>query len=266
MRKKIFIIAGFIGLVILALATGSSEKIIEENIEIVEVKRDIFTYDYKTFGIVDSKSHYLFFNGYIKTIYKKMTEGVKKNDRLISYVNEHGSSKDLLSDIDGFIYRIENNCITIKDLDYFIVVELAYEKYILLKENDSCFIVVNGNSFSAAVIEKVRYDNQDDKYKVIIKTDYKELIFSQHVNVIFYLQQKEGLTVDKRALNHDSEGYYLIDEKFKDELKSLQKYRIDIEVIMSNDKLALISAIGLENRKVCILSDYLKEFLGDQIR
>ena len=144
-----------------------------------------------------------------------------------------------------------------------MVVELAYEKYSLLKEDDICFIGTNDNYYQAKVVEKVKYDNQDNKYKVIIKTDYEELIFSQHVNVTFHLQKKEGLTVDKRAIYHDKEGYYLIDEKFKDELNNIEKYRIAIELIMSNDDSALISAIGLENKKVCILSDYLKEFLSD---
>jgi hypothetical protein len=266
LNKKIIIIAGLIGLVILIFTAGSDERLIENNIELVEVKRSTFIYDYKTFGIVDSKSHYLFFNGYIKNIYKTTGDEIKKKDKILSYVNEYGNNRDLLSEVDGFIYQVENNCITIKDLDYFVIVELTYEKYSLIKENDTCFIGINDNYYQAKVIEKVKYDNQDNRYRIIIKTDYDELIFSQHVNVSFHLQQKEGLTVDKRAINQDSDGYYLIDEMFKDELNNLEKYRIPIKVLMSNEDVALISATGLENKKVCILSESLKEFLSDQIR
>ncbi len=263
LNKKVFIFIGFIGLIILILITFSGNNLIEKNIETVEVKKANFIYDYKTYGIVDSKSHYFFFNGYIKSIYKEIGTEVKKKEKVISYINEYGNSKDLLSEIDGFIYQIENNQIIIKDLDYFVVVELTFEKYNLLNENDRCFIGINNNYYEASVIEKVKYNNQNDKYKVIIKTDYEDLIFSQHVNVTFHLQQKEGLTVDKRALNYDKEGYYLIDEKYLEELNNLENYRIKVAVIMCNNDTALISAIGIENKKVCIISDYLKEFLSD---
>ncbi len=263
LNRKILVAGGLIGLIILFLTAGSSEKLLENNIEIVEVKRDTFIYDYKTFGIVDSKSHYCFFNGYIKNIYKKTGDEVNRKEKVLSYINEYGKVKDLSSEIDGFIYRIENNCITIKDLDYFVVVELNYEKYSLIKENDICFIGINDNYYQAEVIEKVKYDNQDNKYKVIIKTEFADLIFSQHVNVTFHLQKKDGLIVDRRAINYDNDGYYLIDENFKKELNNIEKYKINIEVIMSNDDVALISAIGLENRKVCIISNFLKEFLSD---
>ena len=263
LNKKVIIIVGFIGLILLMLITSNSNILIEKNIETVEVKRGNFIYDYKTYGIVNSKNHHFFFNGYIKNVYKNIGEEVKEKEKVISYINEYGKSKDLLSEVDGFVYQIENNCVTIKDLDYFVVVELIYEKFVLIKEDDICFIGINNNYYEAIVIEKVKYDNQDNKYKVIIKTNYDDLIFSQHVNVTFHLQQKEGLIVDKRALNYDSDGYYLIDETFKEELKNLEKYRINVDVIMSNDNVALISAIGIENRKVCIISNYLKEFLRD---
>jgi hypothetical protein len=266
LNRKIIIVAGLIGLIILIITYGGGEELIEKNIEVVEIKRETFIYDYKTFGIVDSKSHHFFFNGYIKNIHKKAGEEVKKKEKILSYIDEHGNSKDLLSEIDGFVYQIENNCLILKDLDFFVVVELAYEKYSLLKENDICFIGINDNYYEAEVIEKVKFANQDNKYRVIIKTDYLELIFSQHVNVTFHLEKKDGLTVDKRALNYDEKGYYLIDEDFKEELNNLEKYRLPVEVIMCNDDLALISAIGLEDKKVCILSNHLKEFLSDQVR
>ncbi|MGI6608837.1 MAG: hypothetical protein ACOX1F_07725 [Erysipelotrichaceae bacterium] len=266
MNRKIAVIGGLIGLLIVIFISSNSNRLIEKNIEIVEVKRDNFVYDYKTFGVVNSKSHYYFFNGYIKNIYKRIGEEIKEKEKVISFINEYGKSKDLLSETDGFLYQIENNCIIIKDLDYFVTVEMNYEKYCLLEENDSCFIGINNNYYQARIIEKAQYDNRDNKYKVIIETDYDELIFSQHVNVVFHLQQKQGLTVDKRALNNDSDGYFLIAEEFKNELNNIEKYRIEVKVIMCNDELALISAPGIENKKVCIISDYLKELVNDQNR
>ena len=159
----------------------------------MEVKRSTFIYEYKTIGVVDSKSHYLFFNGYIKNVYKTIGDEIKNKDKILSYINEYGNSKDLLSEVDGFIYQIENNCITIKDLDYFVIVELTYEKYSLIKENDTCFIGINDNYYQAKVIEKVKYDNQDNRYRVIIKTDYDELIFLSMLISPFIFNRKKDL-------------------------------------------------------------------------
>lgn len=263
MNKKVFVIGGVIGFLLILIINKGSNNLIENNIEIVEVKRDTFIYDYKTFGIVDSKSHYLFFNGYIKKIYKNPKSEIKKNEKILNYVYEYDKSKDLVSVVDGFIFQIDSNCVIIKDLNYYVVVELTYEKYSLLQENDRCFVGINNHYHPAEIIEKVKYDNQENKYKVLIKTEYDELIYYQHVNVTFQLTSKEGLIVDKRALYYDTDGYYLIAKGFKEELNNLEKYKIPIQVIMSNEKLALISGIALENKEVCIISEELRKILND---
>ena len=90
------------------------------------------------------------------------------------------------------------------------------------------------------------------------------LLLNQKGNLTIPLQSVSDVwTVKREALLERSEGYYLLRADWVNRKDRRDKYLVKVKVEMADDQKAVISGIGIENLKVCVIDDMLKELIDD---
>ena len=270
MKKRYVFILVFFLIVLMAvfrlLKIGSS--LIADNVSFTNVEKGSFRQEYQTSATISGIKHYYYYNGLITDCSHEVNDFINNDEVLLTYLNSENRKTDLKSTVSGYITELSGNRVTVCDLDYRLICYLPADKFDLLKDETECLFEYGKNTYSAKIISRKDMGEKragQTVYQVMLKPDNQEnLKLNRQGNLIIPLETVSNvLKVDCRAVLEDTEGCYLLDADWINDMDHPEKYRINIEVLMADDSTAVIGGAGLENRRVCIMNDDLKAVLHD---
>lgn len=268
MRNKIIVVSVLSAVIVVVLTLlNRGSNILSENIKTTAVFVGDFQQQYKSTAVVSSYQHSYFFNGYITSLKVAVGDYVVNDSVLLSYKDFENKSYSLKTGVDGYVSEISSDRVIINDLNFFIVCKLNLEHFELISEDCEAIFSSNKRDYLATFLKKSAYGYQIDDlvyYDAFFNLDdNNSLKLNQQGNLVFLLNRKEALIVDKSALLSDEQGDFLIDSRWLKDLSNFEKYRIEIKILEVNDRYAIISGIELEDREVCIVDGDLRAFLSD---
>lgn len=270
MKKRYVFILVFFLIVLMAvfrlLKIGGS--LIADNVSFTNVEKGSFRQEYQTSATISGIKHYYYYNGLITDCSHEVNDFINNDEVLLTYLNSENRKTDLKSTVSGYITELSGNRVTVCDLDYRLICYLPADKFDLLKDETECLFEYGKNTYSAKIISRKDMGEKragQTVYQVMLKPDNQENFkLNRQGNLIIPLETVSNvLKVDRRAVLEDTEGCYLLDADWINDMDHPEKYRINIEVLMADDSTAVIGGAGLENRRVCIMNDDLKAVLHD---
>ena len=270
MKKKIVIALTVMVLIVLTVYLRNiGMDMLLVNVEYATVERGSFTQQYQTNATVTGHRHRYFFNGVLTSLKHYERDYVEENEVLLEYLDVENKKKELKSTVRGYVTAVDGNGAEVCDLDLFLECYLPSEKYRQVKEETVCLFKTGNMEVKATVSQRNGYGiKKNDRvyHRITLRLESADgMNLNEQGNLIIPLQSlNDVLTVDKRALLKNDEGYSLLMAEWIDDLNHTEKYRVKVNVEAINDSVAVVSGENLENMKVCIISDELKELLNDQ--
>lgn len=270
MKKRYVFVLVFFLIVLMAvfrlLKIGGS--LIADNVSFTNVEKGSFRQEYQTSATISGIKHYYYYNGLITDCSHEVNDFINNDEVLLTYLNSENRKTDLKSTVSGYITELSGNRVTVCDLDYRLICYLPADKFDLLKDETECLFEYGKNTYSAKIISRKDMGEKragQTVYQVMLKPDNQENFkLNRQGNLIIPLETVSNvLKVDRRAVLEDTEGCYLLEADWINDMDHPEKYRINIEVLMADDSTAVIGGAGLENRRVCIMNDVLKAVLHD---
>ncbi len=270
MKKKHLIILAVIALIVIAVLVLRSigNELLMDSISFTEVSQDSFRQQYRTTATVRGHLHSYYFNGIIKECGVFTGEPVRKDDLILKYLDGENRECELRSETNGIIREITGNCVIIEDRDLYLAASLPLDRFFLVNEGTVCLFTPSSGSIRATVTSKSQCRQQEGSQnmaEITLKLESQEgLLLNQKGNLVIPLQSVNDVwTVKRAALLERSDGYYLLKAEWLEKKESRDKYLVRVKVEMADDEKAVISGIGIENLKVCMINDMLKELISD---
>lgn len=270
MKKRYVFVLIFLLIILSAvfrlLRIGSS--LIAENVSFTYVERGTFRQEYKTNALITGTNHYYYFNGFITDCSHEVNDYVNADDILLTYLNGENKKAELKSKVSGYITELSEGRVTICDLEYRLVCYLPTDKFDLLKDDAQCLFEYGEENCWARIISKRELGERragKTVFQVVMEPEKQEhLKLNRQGNLTIPLESVNNvLLVDRNAVMEDTNGCYLLESEWINDMDHPDRYRIDVEVLMADEISAVLSGVGLENRKVCIMNDDLKAVLND---
>jgi len=269
MRRKAFLVAaGVIILLFMIILFRQGTDLLKENVETVTVEKGCFQTVYKTWATVKGKRHTVYFNGMITSCELNYGSKITKDQLILTYLDEKGDKKQLKSSYNGFLEEVTSGYVTIYEDDYYLSAFLKDSLVSKIKKGSEAVYEKDGKLFLVRVDDISEYglkDGNDILFEVKLICEKKDgWKINEKGNLKIILERFDDvLTVDKRALYEDEKGFYLISESWLTSFQNVDKYRLDVEVLMTNDSQAMIQGVGIENAVVCILNEEIRGLMND---
>ena len=270
MKKKhliILIVIALIIIVMLVLRTIGN-ALMMDSISFTEVTQDSFRQQYKTTATVKGHLHSCYFNGLVTECPVSLGDWVEADSVILKYLDGENRECELKSDTAGIIREITGNCVIIEDGNLYLLAAVPLDRFFLINEGTSCLFSASSSSIRATVKAKSHSRQQEasqNTASIILDLESSEgLLLNQKGNLTIPLQSVSDVwTVKREALLERSDGYYLLKADWVNRKDRRDKYLVKVKVEMADDQKAVISGIGIENLKVCVIDDMLKELIDD---
>ena len=266
MKKKILIIVLAV-LFFVLIGRFFRQRQLSELIETAVVSYEKMTFEHEGVAQVHGKYHFQYFQGYLKQLRRQVNERVKENEIILVYVDERGREHELKAECCGYVNEIAADHLVLEDEQYRLYCCLPLERYRQLKIGQQGSFVLDGQIHLCEVSqlnERALMSEENDHYEVELRPlDELPLHGGQLLSIRIPLRQNYGLCIPAEALLEDEDGYFLIDEKYRQDSAHWEKYRIDVEVLYRNERQAMIEGVGLEGQEVCLLADLWQVIRND---
>lgn len=268
MKKKVLLTAVTV-ITLLSVITvflSASKKTVLNGIEETEVYRGSFQRQKKITAQIESGIHLYYFPGNIIEVYRNIGDEVKNKECILKYSDMYGNSKKLLSSTKGIITEISAGQVKVNDNCYYVSSYVDIETRNRLKLN-SQHLFKTYNETLLTELDYVSSFGQKLNNQLLFEIRLNiirggNVLLKQQGTLMLNLEEmKDVLMVDKRALLKDEQGYYLLDCLWLEDADNISRYRIDVRVLESDDRTAVIDGIDIENQRVLVLSENIKELL-----
>ncbi len=267
-KKLLAACAGLTVLVIMVILSNIGSELFTDSISLVQIRTETYEQKYRTYGTVSAQLHSCFYNGMITSIDKNERDQLKVDDVILKYRDSDDKERELKSEINGYLYAINPDCVQIYDSVYYLSVLLREEYFDMVAIGSEGLFSVNGHDYLITARQKNDYGiirNGTVMYEVIFDFDSQEkLKLNQQGNVTLLMGKQEGVSViDRNALLENSDGYYLLDSSWLKDTGNMQKYLRKVEVSTIDDEVAVIEGTDLENRQFCVIDENIRSLLAD---
>ncbi|MBE6124808.1 MAG: hypothetical protein E7186_00635 [Erysipelotrichaceae bacterium] len=270
MKKKhlIIIIAAALIIIVMLVLRTIGNTLMMDSISFTEVSLDSFQQQYKTTATVKGHLHSYYYNGIVTECCFTVGDWLEADSVILKYLDGENRECELKSETAGIIRELSGNCVTVEDSDYYLLAKVPLDRFFLINEQTVCLFSSSSSSFRATVTAKSRYRQQDasrNTAAIILQLESSEgLLLNQKGNLTIPLRTVNDVwTVRREALLERNDGYYLLKADWVNRKDHWEKYLIKVKVEMADDQRAVISGIEIENLKVCIIDDLLKELIDD---
>ena len=270
MKKKylFLIIIPVIIVCCIIILKNMGNTLLLDSISFTVVERGSFRQEYHSYATVKGDLHYFYFNGIIDNCSHSEGDYIEADSVILEYLNREGEKTELKSDTAGFISEINTGRVTVTDRNYHLVARIPLDKYHLIADGTVCLFSRGTESIKATVNGKKLYRINDNgrTYGIITLTlDNSEgLLLQQQGSLIIPLNTiSDVLTVEREALWEKSDGYYLLKADWLNSKDDISHYLVKVKVMMSDDEVAVVTGLDIENLKVCIIDETLKGLLDD---
>ncbi len=270
MKKKhlIIIIAAALIIIVMLVLRTIGNTLMMDSISFTEVSMDSFQQQYKTTATVKGHLHSYYYNGIVTECCFTVGDWLEADSVILKYLDGENRECELKSETAGIIRELSGNCVTVEDTNYYLEASLPLDRFFLVSEETVCLFSSSSSSLRATVTAKSHYRQQDasrNTAAIILQLESSEgLLLNQKGNLTIPLRTVNDVwTVRREALLERNDGYYLLKADWVNRKDQREKYLIKVKVEMADDQRAVISGIGIENLKVCIIDNLLKELIDD---
>ncbi len=248
------------------LKTG--KKYINSVTKVTTVVRGTFQKNHKSTALVTSGQHHQFFNGYITSLSHDMGELVEQGEVILEYTDVYNHKQQLKAAVKGYITDINSTGVTISDLEYYLTAQLPQEVMSLVEDGEQCLFESTGKQYLATVTEKNMYGRSVSGrtlYQLSLSVENTDdLHHGQKGILTIPLTTLYGvLIVDRKAIYETRDGFYLLPADWLAQGADVSRSLIRVEVLDANDEVAMINAAAIEELEVCVIDDFLREFLSN---
>ena len=206
MKKKILIVIIVFLLLLVLIVSFTTSGFLKDSISFVTIENGFLSDKIDLLSQVESEIKYQFFNGYVIELYVNKSDRVNKDDKLLQYYDNYGNKKTLYSQNAGIVSDICDRYISLYEDNYYLLADVAIEKYNQIQLNDKGFFYINNICYQTTVIEKtnqVKQINGKDYYQIKLTLPVKDLLLKQSVLVSLYSdeinEEKYGEKISPRA-------------------------------------------------------------------
>ena len=264
MKKKILIVIIVFLLLLVLIVSFTTSGFLKDSISFVTIENGFLSDKIDLLSQVESEIKYQFFNGYVIELYVDKSDRVNKDDKLLQYYDNYGNKKTLYSQNAGIVSDICDRYISLYEDNYYLLADVAIEKYNQIQLNDKGFFYINNICYQTTVIEKtnqVKQINGKDYYQIKLTLPVKDLLLKQSILVSLYSDEKQGLIVDRNAIYQNEKGSFLIKENFSNDLTNLSDYLVPVEILASNGQYCLVNTTLKSGQRVCVIDQKLMEVI-----
>ena len=246
----------------------TGRKYINSATKVTTVVRGTFQKNHKSTALVTSGQHHQFFNGYVTSLNHDTGELVEQGEVILEYTDVYNHKQQLKAAVKGYIADINSTGVIISDLEYYLTARLPQEVMSLIEDGTQCLFESAGKQYLATVTEKNMYGRSISAvtlYQLSLSVENTDdLHHGQKGILTIPLTTLYGvLVVDRKAIYETRDGFYLLPTDWLNHTGDVSKSLIRVEILDANDEVALINAAAIEELEVCIIDDFLREFLSN---